>query len=317
MKVTGDLDHWVSTSQWSGGATCGDKHWWKRNFIISRNSTVGRREEVVFWLELRGRGGCISLADARVCLYVVSNPAKRAYTGGWGVVKKWVKPTSGQVLALERVKALYRFIGPWSESRSRYGCEAQWVLRSLGKREVVKQKECWVPTWYQWSLTCDHLCPSPAQQVFGAGMGQVGVGTTGRCYSCTRQGGRGEQGVQALGLEIPYLECCFCHQWLYKQLVTYSSNFFESQLWPFFSPLTGFLFFLFLLANNTLELAVTTFARSPAFIPTSNAFIVTCSVQLPTCSQDSSIVKPYHHLKAQTLLVDPLHNELKWYSAAK
>lgn len=73
---------------------------------------MGRREEVVFWLELRGRGGCISLADARVCLYVVSNPAKRAYTGGWGVVQKWVKPTTGQVLALERVKALYRFIGP-------------------------------------------------------------------------------------------------------------------------------------------------------------------------------------------------------------
>ena len=43
-------------------------------------------EEVVFWLELRGRGGCISLADARVCLCVVSNPAKRAYIGGWGVV---------------------------------------------------------------------------------------------------------------------------------------------------------------------------------------------------------------------------------------
>ena len=47
---------------------------------------MGRREEVVFWLELRGRGGCISLADARVCLCVVSNPAKRAYIGGWGVV---------------------------------------------------------------------------------------------------------------------------------------------------------------------------------------------------------------------------------------
>lgn len=48
---------------------------------------MGRREEVVFWLELRGRRGCISLADARVCLCVdVSNPVERAYTRGWGVV---------------------------------------------------------------------------------------------------------------------------------------------------------------------------------------------------------------------------------------
>ena len=55
--------------------------------------------------------------------------------------QKWVKPTTGQVLALERVKVLYPFIGPRSEPRSRCGCEAQWwVLRSLGKREVVKQK---------------------------------------------------------------------------------------------------------------------------------------------------------------------------------
>lgn len=42
----------------------------KEKFYHSRNFTVGRREEVEFWLELRGQGGCISSADARVCLCV-------------------------------------------------------------------------------------------------------------------------------------------------------------------------------------------------------------------------------------------------------
>lgn len=58
---------------------------------------------------------------------------------------------------------------------------------------------------------CGHLCPSPAQQVFGGRHGAGGSGGYWALLLLHTVRGQGEQGIQALGLEIPCLECCFCH----------------------------------------------------------------------------------------------------------
>lgn len=103
---------------------------------------MGRREEVVFWLELRGSQGMYLFSRCQsVCLCVdVSNPVEGLYkrVGSCGRVGE---AHDGAGVGFGRVKVLLPFYRPTISPRSRCGWEAQWwVLRSFEAERLCETK---------------------------------------------------------------------------------------------------------------------------------------------------------------------------------